>query len=98
MLKDLPPLPFTEPIPLTAKAGQVSVLTTAMVHGASTNVDSELRRNLVFTFIAADVPIALPPEEERQKWQYYKMLRGRVRAQAEKAAECTNPTDGQYIL
>jgi hypothetical protein len=79
MLKDLPDLPYAEPIPLTAKAGQVSVLTTATVHGASTNVDSELRRNLVFTFTAADVPIGLPSKEETQKWQYYEILRGRVR-------------------
>ena len=79
MLKDLPDLPFAEPIPLTAKAGQVSVLTTATVHGASTNVDTELRRNLVFTFTAADVPIGLPPEEERQKREYHKVLRERMR-------------------
>lgn len=79
MLKDLPDLPFAPPIPLTAKAGQVSVLTTAAVHGASTNVDTQLRRNLVFTFTAAGVPIGLPPGEERQKREYHAHLRACLR-------------------
>ena len=32
-LANLPVLPYADPIPLTATAGQVSVLTTATVHG-----------------------------------------------------------------
>jgi ectoine hydroxylase-related dioxygenase (phytanoyl-CoA dioxygenase family) len=79
MQKDLPHLPYAPPIPLIAKAGQVSILTTATVHGASTNVDTELRRNLVFTFTAAGVPIGLPPGEERQKREYQHELRSRLR-------------------
>ena len=79
MLEDLPDLPFAPPVPLTAKAGQVSVLTTATVHGASTNVGTHLRRNLVFTFTAAGVPIGLPPGEERQKRAYHALLRARLR-------------------
>nr|CAA9239492.1 hypothetical protein AVDCRST_MAG63-1361 [uncultured Armatimonadetes bacterium] len=79
MLADLPPLPFAPPVPLTARAGQVSVLTTATVHGASTNVDTQPRRNLVFTFAAAGVTIGLPPGEERQKREYHALLRARLR-------------------
>ena len=79
MLQDLPDLAFADPIPLTATAGQVIVLTTATVHGASTNVDTELRRNLVLTFTAAGVPIGLPPHEERQKREYHAQLRLRLR-------------------
>jgi ectoine hydroxylase-related dioxygenase (phytanoyl-CoA dioxygenase family) len=79
MLKDLPDLPFADPIPLTARAGQVSVLTTATVHGASTNIDTELRRNLVFTFTAAGVTIGLPEGEEQQMREYHAILRNRLR-------------------
>ena len=70
----LPDLPYAEPIPLLAKAGQVSVLTTAAVHGASTNVDNELRRNLVITFTAEGVTIGLPPREEEQRLAYNRTL------------------------
>jgi ectoine hydroxylase-related dioxygenase (phytanoyl-CoA dioxygenase family) len=78
-LERLPPLPYAAPIPLTAKAGQVSVLTTAAVHGASVNVDREPRKNLVFTFAAAGVTIGLPPHEEMQKQEYHQRLRRRLR-------------------
>jgi ectoine hydroxylase-related dioxygenase (phytanoyl-CoA dioxygenase family) len=78
-LERLPPLPYSDPIPLTAKAGQVSVLTTAAVHGASVNVDSEPRKNLVITFTAAGVKIGLPPHEEAQKQEYNGELRMRLR-------------------
>jgi hypothetical protein len=78
-LAKLPALPYADPIPLTATAGQVSVLTTATVHGASVNVDSEPRRNFVLTFTAADVTIALPAGEEAQKREYHRELRARLR-------------------
>lgn len=74
MEADLPPLPYADPIPLLAKAGQVSVLTTAAVHGASTNVDTQLRRNLVFTFTAEGVKIGLPPDQEAQRLAYNREL------------------------
>src|SRR5262249_52906245 len=45
-LAELPALAYADPIPLTARAGQVSVLTTATVHGASVNVDNAPRKNL----------------------------------------------------
>lgn len=70
----LPSLPYSEPIPLLAKAGQVSVLTTAAIHGASTNVDDTLRRNLVITFTAEGVTIGLPPREEEQRLAYNRGL------------------------
>ena len=79
MLSLLPTLPYAEPIPLTATAGQVSVLTTAAVHGASVNVDTELRRNFVLTFTASDVAIGLSPGEEQQKREYHRALRPLMR-------------------
>ena len=75
----LPALPYANPVPLTATAGQVSVLTTATVHGASVNVDSEPRKNFVLTFTAADVTIALPAAEEAQKREYHRGLRTHLR-------------------
>jgi ectoine hydroxylase-related dioxygenase (phytanoyl-CoA dioxygenase family) len=78
-LANLPALPYADPVPLTATAGQVSVLTTATVHGASVNVDSEPRRNFVLTFTATDVTIALPAGEEAQKREYHRELRARLR-------------------
>ena len=62
-LEELPPLPYDAPVPLTAKAGQVSVLTTAAVHGASVNVDREPRKNLVLTFTDAGATLGLPSQE-----------------------------------
>ena len=78
-LANLPALPYADPVPLTAKAGQVSVLTTAAVHGASVNVDSEPRKNLVFTFLAAGATLGLPPHEEAQRLAYNWELRARLR-------------------
>ncbi len=78
-MENLPILPYAEPIPIVAKAGQVSVLTTAAVHGASVNVDTEPRRNLVFTFTAENVTISLPPAEEDNKRAYHNALRHRLR-------------------
>jgi ectoine hydroxylase-related dioxygenase (phytanoyl-CoA dioxygenase family) len=78
-LEALPALPYADPIPLTARAGQVSVLTTAAVHGASVNVDREPRKNLVLTFLAAGTEIGLPPAEEEQKREYHRGLRERFR-------------------
>jgi hypothetical protein len=75
----LPKLPYADPVPLTATAGQVSVLTTALVHGASVNVDSEPRKNLVLTFVAEGVKIGLSPAEEAQKREYDRGLRERLR-------------------
>lgn len=79
MLADLPTLPYADPIPLLAKAGQVSVLTTAAVHGASVNVDTELRRNFVLTFIAEGVTIGLPPAGEAQRLVYNRELLSHLR-------------------
>lgn len=78
-LERLPALDYADPIPLTAKAGQVSVLTTAAVHGASVNVDSVPRKNLVLTFMAAGVEVGLPPGEEAQRRAYNEEMRRRLR-------------------
>ena len=69
-MADLPDLTFTEPQPLLAKAGQVSVLTTAMVHGASVNLDRLPRKAMIITFTARDVTVELPPAQQETKDAY----------------------------
>jgi hypothetical protein len=78
-MDQLPDLPYADPVPLIAKAGQVSVLTTATVHGASVNVDIEPRKDLVITFVAEGVNIGLSPAEAAQKRDYDQGLRSRMR-------------------
>ena len=77
-LAQLPPLAYAEPVPLLARAGQVSVLTTAAVHGASVNIDSEPRKVMVITFNAAGVKIGLPESQALLKHQYDGELRQRL--------------------
>lgn len=78
-LAQLPALDYAEPIPLVARAGQVSVLTTGMVHGASVNVDTVPRKGMVITFTAAGVEIGLPPDQAAQKREYDRELWRRLR-------------------
>ncbi len=78
-LAKLPGLAYSEPVPLLATAGQVTVCTTAAVHGASVNVDTEPRKNLVITFTALGVTVSLPPAEEEQKRTYDRELRAHLR-------------------
>lgn len=75
----LPALPYADPVPLVARAGQVSVLTTGAVHGASVNVDDEPRYNFVLTFVADGVEIGLPPAQAEQKRAYDRELKQRLR-------------------
>ncbi len=78
-LEKLPDLPYADPVPLVARAGQVSVLTTAAVHGASVNMDDQPRKNLVITFTDAGVNIGLSPREAEQKREYDVGLRRLLR-------------------
>ena len=75
----LPALPYSDPVSLTATAGQVSVLTTAAVHGASVNVDSEPRKVFVLTFVDAGTTIGLSEREGALTAEYYEGLRSRLR-------------------
>lgn len=78
-MDDLPELDFAQPQPLLARAGQATVLSTAMVHGASLNVDRAARMALVMTFTAAGVRVGLPEAQQRTKDAYDAELRGRLR-------------------
>ena len=78
-MEDLPTLDFAQPQPLLARAGQATVLSTAMVHGASLNVDSAPRMAFVITFTAADVEVGLPEAQQRTKEAYDAELKYRLR-------------------
>jgi hypothetical protein len=73
-LDALAPHAYAEPVPVLARAGQVSIVTTAMVHGASVNVDDEPRRALVMTYTPRGVRIDLPAEQEIERRHYLRTL------------------------
>ena len=73
-LDGLPQHDYSEPVPILARAGQVTVLTTGMVHGSSVNVDDEPRRALVMTYTARGVRIDLPAEQEIDRRRYLRTL------------------------
>ena len=79
MLEGLPALGYTEAIPVVAVAGQATVLTTGMVHGASTNVDTVPRKVMVITFTATDVEIGLPQNQAETKRAYDRELKKLLR-------------------
>lgn len=79
LLEELPALDYTEALPVVARAGQTTVLTTAMVHGASTNVDTVPRKVMVITFTAVGVEIGLPQNQEEMKQAYHRELKRRLR-------------------
>ena len=73
-LDQLPALPYAPPIPALARAGQVSVATTAMIHGSSTNVDDAPRRALVMTYTAPRVRVDLPFTQDEERRAYRRRL------------------------
>ena len=76
---EMPELDFSEPIPLTAKAGQVSILTTSVIHGGSVNVDDEPRKVLVIAFVPKTREIGLPQNQAEQKRIYDTELKTHLR-------------------
>lgn len=70
----LPALDLAGPQPIVARAGQASMLTTALVHGASVNVDAENRCVLVVTFTARSVRIDLPLDQAHERRRYLRKL------------------------
>ena len=51
-----------------------------MVHGASTNVDTEPRKALVLTFTPVGLEIGLPEKQEETRLAYNTELRPRLRS------------------
>lgn len=77
-MENLPPT-YAAAQPVLAQAGQVTVLTTSMVHGASTNIDTEPRKVLVMTYTAAGIAIGLPEQQATSKRAYDIKLRELLR-------------------
>ena len=83
----LPDLGYASAIPLTATPGQVSVLTTATLHGASVNHDDIPRKAMIITFTAESVKIDLPPEQASNKREYDRALRPLLRPERQHIVE-----------
>lgn len=71
---DLPDLPYAEPEPLLAKKGQVSFLTTGMIHGASTNIGSHARKVMFIPFSPKGVEVRANMKTVEQRYEYYRAL------------------------
>ena len=52
----LPDLPYADPVPLVARAGQVSVGNNGVIHSGSSNTDTQPRRVLFTQWQSRDVP------------------------------------------
>ena len=77
--ENLPSLDYEPPVPIVARAGQASVLTTALVHGASNNVDTRPRYACHLSYNSADLEIPLPASKHQVRLDYYRALRDYLR-------------------
>ena len=82
----LPPLDYAERVCITAKAGQVTAITTAAIHCASTNAGDWPRRTLVFSFTPKGAPFGLPEAQRNQQQSFNPKLRELV------------PEDRRYLV
>lgn len=71
----IPPLDWPDRRCITAKAGQVTAITTAAIHCASTNAGDWPRRTLVFSFTPRDSPFGLPEKQQKQREAFNPKLR-----------------------
>lgn len=78
-LQALPKLPYADPQPLLARRGQVTVCTTAAIHGASVNTGTKDRKVMFVTFVPKDHEIRanMSAIESRRKYlrEMKKLLR-----------------------
>ena len=80
LLDDLPPLDYAPPQPVIARAGQATVLTTAVIHGPSVNVDTRPRYtcHLSLKPKGFDVPHSNPDKEHARR-RFIEQLRPHLR-------------------
>ncbi len=71
----LPKLDYQPLKCITAKAGQVTAITTATIHAASTNAGDWPRRTLVFSFTPKGVDFGLPPNQHQKRVDFNPRLR-----------------------
>ena len=77
-LDNLPELGYADPEPISAEAGQVSVLTTALVHGPSTNIGTEPRYSAHITFVPKGFEFIQTPQNVESQQRHSAELRKRV--------------------
>lgn len=75
LFDDLPPLDYAQPQPVVAHAGQATVLTTAVIHGPSVNVDTRPRYtcHLSLKPKGFDVPHS-DPDKDKARRQFIESL------------------------
>lgn len=73
---EIPEFPLSEPQYLCIRAGQITVLTTGTVHGATANTGTRDRRVLAVSFMArsAPVPFSSVTEERSDYRKFYRDL------------------------
>jgi ectoine hydroxylase-related dioxygenase (phytanoyl-CoA dioxygenase family) len=78
-LDQLPKLPYSDPIPLLAKKGQMTVCTTATIHGASCNTGQLDRKVLFVTFTPRGVSLRVNMATEEKRRAYHRELKSKLR-------------------
>ncbi|MBA3708435.1 MAG: phytanoyl-CoA dioxygenase family protein [Planctomycetes bacterium] len=78
-IEELPRLDFPPAIPLLARAGQVTALTTAMVHGASVCTGPLPRKVLFINFTPASHPVRANMAWQQARALYQAQLRPHLR-------------------
>ena len=68
-----------EPVPLLAQRGQCTVMTTALLHSAWLNCDTQPRKGMHFAWTAGGVPVGLPQNQDEDGRVIYPILRQRLR-------------------
>jgi len=78
-LDHLPRLPYANPTPLLARKGQMTICTTAAIHGASCNTGQHDRKVLFITFVPKGENIRANMAIEDKRRAYYRELSLKLR-------------------
>jgi hypothetical protein len=80
VFENLPDLPYEAPRPIVARAGQASVLTTALIHGPSSNVDTESRYACHLSYKPKGFKLPLSTGKHEARDNYVEALKDHLRA------------------
>jgi hypothetical protein len=84
----LPRLPYAAPVPLLARRGQVSVMTSATLHGPSANLTDLDRKALFLPFYPVGVPLSGFIRSELERYApYHRELLPRLRPERRHLAQ-----------
>lgn len=80
-IEKLPKLPYAEPVPALARAGQISVGTTGVIHSGSLNIDTQPRKVMFLQYEALDVPHVIFNESmQNGANRFFEQVRERIDA------------------